>query len=638
MASYPPSNDPNASTFNSLNYVADIQGGLTYQEALKDFVSFPTTQASLITFPTSINVGGQVECNSVLAQGTAPQMKIKPTGISDTDAPILSYQPAVVGGVLNGLLSSEYIYTPAMTSTNIGTTNPNVLITKGYADATYNAGIGTYAVLTGGTPSVPQTFSGTNKFTNTTTTFNGANDKPSVTISSNPQTTPNANPSFINIVTDGRAEVNNGIVQSGDASIFSFIDASGGGVGSGSLVLTTFNGTKYPSGIRVFGGGVQLSGSITGYTPSNTANSQPLVLQSGKTTTNNQIVNFKSFADDNTDLFIASDCSASYNSSLTQAGDIVMTATKQQELDVVYSETNTNNFLAQVSRGYIKCLNKNITGALPYCIPNNVFRFTIGATNYEWVISGVLSYPNDFYITGSYGINIPPDNTTIPSFTITSPTTATTTAGSVVLCSYNGSAMRIDPTTISFNKIPTCPTAPLNTNNTSIATTEFVVGYVQSLNNNTSFTYTLPISTYVSYYRVIFTPNVSGATGVTTLSINGSMSINMTDASNTSNSSVNTISINASATFTFGGSTTPVNVPISGNYQSNSLTTFPTISTIAFGPYPSATPQQFYLGYSYKYPTKYYNTTSTTPLSVTYQLTSTSNISYEVTAIQAVVN
>ena len=164
MASYPPSQNPNASTFNSADYVADNAGNLTYDMAVKEFLTFLTTQSASITFPESINVGGQVECNSVLAQGLNPEITIKPTGVASTDAPILSYQPAVSGGVLNGLLCSEYIYSPAMTGNIIGSTNPNVLITKSYADATYTAGTGTYATLTGN-----NVYTGSNSFNSTTT-------------------------------------------------------------------------------------------------------------------------------------------------------------------------------------------------------------------------------------------------------------------------------------------------------------------------------------------------------------------------------------------------------------------------------------------------------------------------------------
>ena len=511
MASYPPSNDPNASTFNNQNYAPDNGNGLTYQQALKDFVAFPTTQSATITFPESINVGGQVECNSVLAQGLSPQISIKPTGI--ITAPTLTYQPAVSGGVGAGLLSSEYIYSPEMTDADIGTTNPNVLITKGYADTTYTAGTGTYASL-----DLANTFTEMN-------TFSGIGSNTSAIQIT--QTEIPSSGSVINMLANNANGAYNSIVQIGDASIYT---TTSGGAGTGALCLT--NWYSGYSGIRIASNLIQMAGFISGF------NQQPLIIFPNKTSGNNPLMYFNSVGSSTSNLNVITDASVGSYSSLTQVGDVVLNA-NIYGYNTIYSETTpSNNLIYQYN-------SSTQTNVLHYLSIQPGSTFPIGdyvifqfeSITYRYIITNVIAYPSDSYILGSFVGSAPPLDTYINNFIVSQSDTTSLTAGSIVLGSYNGSGMRISPSAISFNTTPTCPTATTGDSSTKLATTAFVQTAISSVPIS-NYYISYPITTTLTSLSLILSASgtltnyavasVSGTINIATYSTSGVASITTT--------------------------------------------------------------------------------------------------------------
>ena len=424
MASYPPSTNPNASTFNNQDYAGDNGMGLTYQQALKEFVAFPTTQSALITFPESINVGGQVECNSVLAQGLNPQLSIKPTGVSAP--PTLTYQEPVIDGVLSGLLSSSYIYTPEMTDVDIGSTNPNVLITKGYADATYTAGTGTYATL-----DLDNEFTGFNNFTEATT-FTGIGSNSSAVIIT--QTDIPTTGSVINMLANNTAGAYNQIVHSGDASLYSTTD---NGVGTGALCLTTWNDNV--SGVRVNPTGVQLAGEITGGV-SNIDVFKPIQFTSAQTTGNNPIAEFVPTLNTNSKLSVYSDPTAGQFSSQTTAGDLVLsTSTFISPAYSPYTASyrQTGLPLTQVLLGAITPSTAVIVAGQTLIDEVSGYQFTLitDLGSYVWDCDWYPSIPTtEQYGTGQYDGSPEVDG-----------------GGVIEICSQGASSIRIGPSSINAN-------------------------------------------------------------------------------------------------------------------------------------------------------------------------------------------
>jgi len=476
MASYPPSNDPNASTFNNQNYAGDNGMGLTYQQALKDFVAFPTTQSALITFPESINVGGQVECNSVLAQGVVPQISIKPTGVSAP--PTLTYQAPVVDGVLTGLLSSSYIYTPEMTDADIGTTNPNVLITKSYADATYTAGTGTYATL-----DLDNTFTAVNTFTASSTATpvliegaGGAN----ITLALLEQAT-DYSIFFLNNTGDGSY---GSIVNAGDSAIVS----TQGDINTG--VLDLISHTSNVAGIKITSTGEQISGTITGYIERGGGAVIPLQFTSAQTSGNNPIADFVPILTTNTKLSVIADPTDAEFSHQTTIGDLVMCATTSTtggSMELC-SQGGASMRITPSSINMISSSTYNnfeLLASLPLTAPQNrglilSWNKSVGNGETDFLNcaeggSGGFSFYNGSAVVAPYLIATISPTTISPTSNDT--TLATTAFVQTAVSGISGYAPLNSP---AFTGVPTAPTPSVSDNSTTIPTTAFVVSAIAS--------------------------------------------------------------------------------------------------------------------------------------------------------------
>ena len=308
------------------------------------------------------------------------------------------------------------------------------LITKGYADATYTAGTGTYATL-----DLDNAFTAVNTFTtpatDTPVLIEGAGSSyPTLTLLKQ------ATDYSMFFLTDAGDGSYGSIVNAGDNVIVS----TQGTIDTGALDLMTH--TSSVAGIKITPTGEQISGTITGYFPRGGAGAViPLQFTSAQTSGNNPIADFVPIVPTNSQLSVIADPTAGQFSSQTTLGDLVFTATTTQPVSTqfftsgIYYTDNTGG------------------GLYPYSmsIVSNPVGIIIGTTTFTAIYTGVSSSGLVQDLTFSDGFYRIYTSTALPvgsggTLTLYNPI-ATTEAGAIEICSQGASSLRISPTSINAN-------------------------------------------------------------------------------------------------------------------------------------------------------------------------------------------